>query len=81
MPPAYERLGTYAARISGIVESMSQRRDERVFLVRMWQERQSGNSWRGSVQEIMTGRKLYVTGPRDVADFIAVRLGDRRGSD
>lgn len=61
---------------------MTERRDERVFLVRMWHEREApGQSWRGSVQEVRTGHKLYVTGPRDVADFIAVRLADGEASD
>ena len=64
-----------------MVWSMAQRRDERVFLVRMWQERQApGEAWRGFVQEVSTGRKLYVTGPHEVAHFIAVTLVDRDDS-
>jgi hypothetical protein len=69
---------TDIARVAAIVSCMSLRRDERVFLVRMWLERQApDHSWRGSVQEVGSGRKLYVTGPHDVADFIAVRLVER----
>ncbi len=57
-------------------------REERVFLVRMWQERQAPvDAWRGSVQEIGTERKLYVTDAREVADFIAVRLADATESE
>jgi hypothetical protein len=35
--------------------------------------------WRGSVREVDTGQLFYVTSTRDVADFIASRLGDRPG--
>jgi hypothetical protein len=51
-------------------------RGERVFLVRMW--RQGGDdprgAWRGSVFEIGTETRFYVSGARDVADFIDMRL-------
>ena len=57
-------------------------REERIFLVRMWQERQAPlDAWRGSVQEIGTGRRLYVTAPGEVADFIAVRLAEAAEQD
>ena len=53
----------------------SPRREERVFLVRMWLERTPQNdAWRGSVHDVSTGRRLYVTGPGEVADFIATGL-------
>jgi hypothetical protein len=58
--------------------------DERVFLVRMWVQGggddRAGREWRGSVREVDTGQLYYVTGTRDVADFIASRLADRPGS-
>jgi hypothetical protein len=34
-------------------------------------------AWRGSVHEISSGRKLYVTAPGEVADFIALHLLSR----
>jgi hypothetical protein len=53
-------------------------RDERVFLVRMWLERSTAQreAWRGSIQDVGSGRKFYVTGPGEIADFIAVRLDE-----
>jgi hypothetical protein len=51
-------------------------RGERVFLVRMWRRPGDAPSagWRGSVFEIGTDTRFYVTGARDVADFIDMRL-------
>ena len=53
-------------------------RDERVFLVRMWVERGSPGDgvWRGSVHDVASGNKLYVTGAAEIADFIAGRLSE-----
>ena len=48
-------------------------RDERVFLVRMWMEPQDV-VWRGSVHDVTSGRRRYVTDPSEVADFIAIGL-------
>jgi hypothetical protein len=50
---------------------------ELVFLVRMWV--QGGDTpgrgeWRGAVQEVASGKRFYVTGARDIADFIDARL-------
>ena len=56
---------------------MKQESGELVFLVRMWPrdtERPAEREWRGSIQEIGSGLRFYVTEPRDVADFIAARL-------
>ncbi len=57
---------------------MKSKRRERVFIVRMWSEREASISeaWRGLVQDISSGRKLYVTDPGEVAEFIAVHLTD-----
>ena len=56
---------------------MKTERGERVFLIRMWRE--SGEpaddrKWRGSVYEIESGIRFYVTETRDIADFVAARL-------
>ena len=55
---------------------MTPQRDERVFLVRMWREREAGDNggWRGSVRDVATGRRLYVTAPGEITAFIAVTL-------
>jgi hypothetical protein len=53
---------------------------ELVFLVRMWLragEKAPDREWRGSVHEINSGVRYYVTGARDVADFIGARLAVR----
>jgi hypothetical protein len=57
-------------------------RDEVVFIVRMWRqagEAASGREWRGSIREVDSGSNLYVTGSRDVSDFISARLEEADG--
>jgi hypothetical protein len=51
-------------------------RGELVFLVRMWREGDSQNEgdWRGSVQEVESGTRFYVSQTRDISDFVAARL-------
>jgi hypothetical protein len=55
---------------------MESPRDERVFLVRMWREHETAasRSWRGSVHDVATGRRFYVTAPGEITDFIAASL-------
>jgi len=51
-----------------------------VFLVRMWQhggEPEAGGSWRGSIQDVESGRIFYLADTRDVAEFIDARLSER----
>jgi hypothetical protein len=52
---------------------------ELVFLVRMWMQGgdHEGGEWRGSIQEADSGRRFYVTGTRDLADFIAARMAEK----
>ncbi|MBC5800739.1 MAG: hypothetical protein GIW94_12340 [Candidatus Eremiobacteraeota bacterium] len=46
-----------------------------VFLVRIRRRDVSRPwEWRGSVHEVATGRRFYVSSGRDVADFIDLRL-------
>ena len=56
--------------------AMNAERREVAFLVRMWlpQGARGENEWRGSIQEVASGKRLFVTGTRDIADFIAVQL-------
>lgn len=56
---------------------MMNERDEVVFIVRMWRQSggaANGREWRGSVRQVDSGSHLYVTGSRDVGDFISARL-------
>ena len=53
-------------------------REERVFLVRMWIE-PNDVTWRGSVQDVTSGRRLYVSSPSEIADFIASGLPKAAG--
>jgi hypothetical protein len=55
-------------------------RRERVFVVRMWLEPESTAPpvWRGSIHDIATDSKRYVTGPEEAAEFIAIRLADTK---
>jgi hypothetical protein len=48
-----------------------------VFLVRLRRsESPEPHDWRGSVYEVATGRRFYVSNGRDVSDFIDARLAD-----
>lgn len=50
-------------------------RVEHVFLVRMWLERGGGEAqWRGSVQHVGSGRRMFVGSPGEVGDFISLQL-------
>jgi hypothetical protein len=47
-------------------------RNEFTFVVRMWLRDENAESqWRGSVHEVSSGRKRFICGTRDVAEFIA----------
>jgi hypothetical protein len=56
------------------------KRRDMTFLVRMWlnEEAAADGEWRGSVHEVTSGRRLFITQTRDVADFIAARLAETR---
>lgn len=61
---------------------MNYQRREHVFLVRMWTENvSSSQAWRGSIDHVASGCKLYVTGPGEVADFITLRLREAQEQD
>lgn len=62
-----------AAEYRGV---MNAERRELAFLVRMWlpQGARGEGEWRGSIQEVASGKRLFVTCARDIADFIAVQL-------
>jgi hypothetical protein len=48
---------------------------EFTFLVRIWgREGTSGTEWRGSVHEVASGNRRFITGTSDVAEFIAAFL-------
>jgi hypothetical protein len=54
---------------------MSRSRRERVFLVRMWSDADTvADDWRGSIHEVGTDRRFYITAPGDVAGYIATAL-------
>lgn len=59
---------------------MKEENGELVFLVRMWLrdgERPPAREWRGSIHEINSGLRFYVSGARDIADFIGARLAEK----
>lgn len=72
--------GTPPAWHSNILVGVSARRRDATFLVRMWLMEESGGSgeWRGSVHEVASGRRLFITQTREVADFIEARLAEPR---
>ncbi len=58
---------------------MDNETNERVFVIRMWFQTAPDTEqreWRGSIQDVTAGLRLYVTGTRDIADFIDARLGE-----
>ncbi|HZY98851.1 MAG TPA: hypothetical protein VFE36_04720 [Candidatus Baltobacteraceae bacterium] len=61
---------------------MNPKRQDATFLVRMWRSEESDGraQWRGSILEVTSGRRFFVTQPHDVADFIAAHLAESRES-
>ncbi len=59
---------------------MNPKRRDVTFLVRMWpRDHADGDAdWRGSVHEVSSGKRLFVTETREVADFIAEHLAQLR---
>jgi hypothetical protein len=55
---------------------MSAGRREITFVVRMWvPEGEDGSRpWRGSIQEVGSGKRLFISGTRDIGDFISEHL-------
>lgn len=48
-----------------------------LFVVRIWRESDSEQSpvWRGMVEHVPFGQRMYFTSLNDLSDFIALRLG------
>lgn len=55
---------------------MNSDRRERVFLVRLWQESGSSDApaWRGSVHDVGSGHKRYISEAQEISEFVALRL-------
>lgn len=56
---------------------MRDERVEHVFLVRMWLEpgqSRDESQWRGSVQHVASGRRMFVGSPGEIGDFIGLQL-------
>ena len=49
-------------------------RPQHLFIVRMWSEMPQPGPWRGSVEHVPTGQKLYFTSLDDLNDFITLHL-------
>lgn len=49
---------------------------EHLFIVRMWQEstQHKADGWRGSVEHVPSGQRLYFVSFNDLNDFIQLRL-------
>lgn len=54
-------------------------RSEHLFVVRVWQEPEQVKSgeWRGSIEHVGSGQRLYFVSLDDLNDFIALRLNLR----
>ena len=59
-------------------DQVETKRHDVTFLVRMWltEGPPESRQWRGSIQEVASGRRLFVTGTRDIADFIDAHLAE-----
>lgn len=54
------------------------RRDEQLFLVRLWHdgsERRAGD-WRGYVEHVTSKQRMYFSDLSDLNDFLRLRLGE-----
>jgi hypothetical protein len=51
-------------------------RTEHLFIVRVWQEpsQSAPAHWRGSVEHVPSGQRVYFESLNDLTDFIALRL-------
>lgn len=51
-------------------------RSEHLFIVRVWQEPEQIKTaeWRGSIEHVPSGQRLYFTSFNDLNDFIRLRL-------
>ncbi len=51
-------------------------RPNHVFVVRVWSESEhpAPDQWRGSVEHVPSGRRMYFTSLADMTDFIALHL-------
>jgi hypothetical protein len=55
---------------------------EYTFLVRIRQlDETADGQWRGSVHEVSSGKRRFVSGARDVIEFITSYLHDRRDAE
>jgi hypothetical protein len=59
---------------------MNPKQRDATFLVRMWMmdEVDGDAQWRGSVLEVTSGTRFFITQPRDIADFIAAQIARLR---
>jgi hypothetical protein len=57
---------------------MTQERDERVFMVRMWREPRDDEfgGWRGVVLDVVENRRYYVSDFGEIGEFVARSLSD-----
>lgn len=56
---------------------IQQAHQQHVFVVRIWQETLSAQrpAWRGMVEHVPDGQRIYFTSLNDLSDFIALQLG------
>jgi hypothetical protein len=54
-----------------------------LFVVRIWYEpsRRAGKQWRGSVEHVPSGQRLYFASLGDLTDFITLRLNGKPATD
>ncbi len=70
-------IGPAIGLANGPATPETQARPNHLFVVRLWREPQADlpGPWRGSVEHIPTGQRLYFASLMDLADFIDLRLG------
>jgi hypothetical protein len=56
--------------------SSNPKRSEHLFIVRIWQEPEQtrAGEWRGSIEHVPSGQRLYFVSFNDLSDFIRLRM-------
>ena len=66
-----------AARTAGVYHRVMERSEHR-FMVRIWLETTAGSEgqWRGVVDHVGSGRRVYFSAMSDLMDFLRLRMAE-----
>ncbi len=74
--PGRTKIVFWGVRLKMDTMPLTSGRLEHLFVVRMWQEstQHKADGWRGSVEHVPSGQRLYFVSFNDLNDFIQLRL-------